>query len=414
MIPKEITARGSTKCRSCDSLRLNSILDMGLQPIPSEYGSTPDEVIESFPLHLKICKECSLGQLAEYVLPERIFHKNYPYLSSTSNTWLQHASDYTQKILSFLELKPDSWVLEIASNDGYLLKNFKERGIDVLGVEPAINVANIAKARGINTISKFFGSEVANEILEKKGFPDLIIANNVFAHTPDMQDFMRGLAILCGNNTTITIENPSFTTLLKEALFDTIYHEHYSYISAHTVKHIAERNDLQLVKIDTIATHGGSNRYYLRRESTAHRSVDDILKREIEDGLFCEATWISFQQKAQLTISNLKSWLLQKKVEKARVVAYGAAHKGNTFLNSAGIDSSLISYVLDASPEKLNKFLPGSRIPVLGPEELINIKPTDVLILPWNLKDEISQIIRKTSPNSRIWIAQPLIEEVTR
>jgi hypothetical protein len=402
-----LSERGTRVCRGCNAESLTSILDLGRQPLPAEYGTTSDQVLERFPLHLRICRNCGLGQLGEFVLPERIFHDTYPYLSSASSTWVNHASAYALAMTEALSIGKNSYVLELASNDGYLLSEFQKLGVRVLGVEPARNVAAVASRAGIPTIAKFFGVGVALEILKEYGRPQLIVANNVFAHIPDMQDFAEGIGLLAGETTIVTIENPSFALLLKNTLFDTIYHEHYSYLSAHSVQMAAARHGLRLFRVEQLSTHGGSNRYWLSRSMEVEGSVFDTLAFERATGLFDEASWLSFASRVAQSIEGLRQWLLERNRCGDVVVGYGAAHKGNTFLNSVGEASKVLRYVVDASPEKQGKFLPGSQVPVLSPAELNQADPTDVLILPWNIAQELAAIIRAAVPRARIWVAHP-------
>ncbi len=407
-----ITPRGTTECRICGPQDLISVLDLGEQPIPSEYGSTAEEVMDKFPLHMRICKRCGLGQLGEYVLPERIFHDAYPYISSASTTWVEHASRYASEMKNSLGLDSRSLVIELASNDGYLLSKFQKFGVPVLGVEPAENVASIARATGVPTISEFFGVEVAKMILAAHGHPRLIVANNVFAHIPNMHDFMAGIALLADENTTVTIENPSFALLLENTLFDTIYHEHYSYLTAHSVRMVAQAHGLELSHVDQLTTHGGSNRYWLSRSMPADESVIATLEAEKQAGLFDPIVWAAFSTRASEAIVGLREWLLECSLLGKVVVGYGAAHKGNTFLNAVGDSSRTLAYVVDASQEKQGKFLPGSQVPVLAPELLASADPSDVLILPWNIAFELAERIRLLTPNARIWIAQPSMRQL--
>jgi hypothetical protein len=407
-----ISSRGSSQCRCCTSDKLSDVLNLGLQPIPSEYGSTPEEVLESFPLHLRICQECGLGQLGEYVLPDRIFHKSYPYLSSASSTWVNHARQYATAMTEKLNLNHESLVIEIASNDGYLLSEFKKNGIPVIGVEPAENVASIAENSGIFTLTEFFGAQLAKDIISKFGHPRLVAANNVFAHIPDMLDFTEGLSVLADNNTIITIENPSFALLLKNNLFDTIYHEHYSYLSAHSVRVVAGKFGLNLFHIDKLQTHGGSNRYWLSKSMDSDESVETVLHEELSDGLFDPNQWASFAERSIKAIDDLRAWFNERKQNGDVVAAYGAAHKGNSFLNAVGDASKNLIYAVDASHEKQGKYLPGSQVPVIAPEQLNSGQPTDVLILPWNIASEIREQIRKFAPNARIWVAQPNLHQL--
>jgi hypothetical protein len=407
-----IAPRGSSECRVCGSHGLKSVLDLGAQPLPAEYGRTPEEVLEVFPLHMHICSQCGLGQLGEYVLPERIFHQDYPYLSSASSTWVKHAHSYAVTMQKNLTLGKDTLVIELASNDGYLLSAFQSFGIPVLGVEPADNVASIARNAGIPTLTKFFGARSAIEILASHGHPRLIVANNVFAHIPDMHDFTEGMAILANDKTIITIENPSFAVLFERTLFDTIYHEHYSYLTAHSVREVARAHDLDLVHVDQLPTHGGSNRYWLSRSSHIDESVSATLQAELNAGLFDPNAWEAFARRSNTAIGGLRKWFNDRRLAGDVVVGYGAAHKGNTFLNAVGESSKTLVYVVDASPEKQGKFLPGSQVPVLPPEQLASANPTDVLILPWNIASELSQRIRELAPNARIWVAQPHMQQI--
>jgi hypothetical protein len=409
---KPISSRGSSICRTCGSSRLRDALDLGSQPLPAEYGFTPEDVLETFPLHLRVCQDCGLGQLGEYVLPERIFHKNYPYLSSASSTWVAHARNYAVAMKDALGLNSKSLVVELASNDGYLLSEFQQFQIPVLGVEPAENVASIAAKAGVPTLIEFFGAKPAKKILAQYGHPRLIAANNVFAHVPDMHDFTKGMAILADDATIITIENPSFCVLLKNTLFDTIYHEHYSYLSAHAVRTIARAHRLDLVHVDQLPTHGGSNRYWLSRSLPVDDTVVATLQAEIEDGLFDGDQWDAFAERARTAIDGLRRWFHERKQAGDVVAGYGAAHKGNTFLNAVGEASKTLIYVVDASTEKQGKFLPGSQVPVLVPDQLVSGNPTDVLILPWNIASELSERIRTLAPKARIWVAQPELRQL--
>lgn len=407
-----ISLRGTSVCRGCSSDELVSLLDLGSQPLPSEYGSTAETVLDAFPLHMRICQRCGLGQVGEYVLPERIFHETYPYLSSASSTWIEHSRKYAHLMKESLALDSNSLVIELASNDGYLLSEFRKLGVPVLGVEPAINVATIAREAGVPTLTEFFGANIAEKILANYGYPRLIVANNVFAHVPDMHDFMEGMSILADDCTLITIENPSFAVLLQATLFDTIYHEHYSYLTAHSVKIVAQAHGLDLVHVDKLPTHGGSNRYWLSRSRAVDDTVSATLEAEIRLGLFDPKEWVAFANRAKAAIEGLRNWFLERKQAGDVVVGYGAAHKGNTFLNSVGEASKTLAYVVDASKEKQGKFLPGSQVPVFAPEHLALVKPTDVLILPWNIAPELAERVRSVTPEARIWVAQPSIQQL--
>ena len=409
---KPISKRGSLVCRGCDSENLVSILDLGEQPLPAEYGRHSDEVLDRFPLHLKVCRDCGLGQLGEYVLPDRIFHETYPYLSSASKYWVNHAKKFASEMVEKLSLNQDSLVIELGGNDGYLLSQFQNLGVSVLNVEPPENTAEIARKAGVPTISKFFGVDLAKEILAEYGHPELIVVNNVYAHIPDQQDFTKGMAILSDDSTIITIENPSFDILLNNAFFDTIYHEHYSYLTAHSVDVVSQKCGLRLFHIDRLPTHGGSNRYWLSKKDSPDDSVKKILEEEKLSGLFLDDKWEDFANRSRAAIEGLRNWFLERQRLGDVVVGYGAAHKGNTFLNAVGEESKILKYVVDASHEKHGKFLPGSQVPVLDPENLNSANPTDVLILPWNIANELSENIKKLAPDANIWVAQPSMKKL--
>lgn len=410
-----LTERGTTSCRGCGSTGLVSVLDLGCQPLANEMAESRETVLDEFPLHLRVCPECGLGQVGEHVMPERIFGQDYPYLSSSSSTWVQHARRFASAMSSTLELGASSLVMEIASNDGYLLRHFQARGTQVLGVEPAANIARIALEAGIPTVNRFFGAECAADLVEQHGHPALLVANNVLAHVPDLHDFLAGIRTMCAPETIVSVENPSFLRLMVEGQFDTIYHEHFSYLTAHSVAHAAEQHGLELVGVEELPTHGGSNRYLLRPASAASPSGSVEATRELERrvGLFDPNLWQSFAARSRTAIAGLREWLVDRERTRSRVVAYGAAAKGNTFLNAVGPVASTIAFAVDVSHEKQGRFLPGSRVPVLAPEALSDDCVDDVLILPWNLAHEIAQLIRTRAPRARLWVALPAMSELS-
>jgi hypothetical protein len=363
---------------------------------------------------LRVCEVCGLGQVGEYVTPGHIF-TNYPYLSSVSESWLQHAAEYAATLQRDLGLGGGDLVIEVASNDGYLLRRFQELGVGVLGVEPAENVAEIARGHGIRTINAFFGIHQARKILDARGFPRLVVANNVLAHVPDLDDFVGGLSVLCGSDTTITVENPSFITLLEDTQFDTIYHEHFSYLSAHAVQSLVRRHGLNLFRVEKLPTHGGSYRYWLRREGQVPNedSVDAMIEEELTRGLLKPSLWSDFANRSRSTIAGLREWFTERALRGDVVAAYGAAAKGNTLLNAAGTTSDEIVFVVDGSSEKQGKYLPGSRVPVVAPEELKRLKPSDVLVLPWNIAPEIVMRVAELAPDAHCWKAVPSMTRVS-
>jgi 2-polyprenyl-3-methyl-5-hydroxy-6-metoxy-1,4-benzoquinol methylase len=405
----ELTPRGVHTCRGCDSDRLESVLDLGVQPLANELLPAADTPDAMFPLHLRICPSCGLGQVGEFVRPERIFG-DYPYLSSVSSSWLEHAKSYAGAMDRELQLAASGGlVVEVASNDGYLLREFAALGVPVLGVEPAANVADIARSHGVPTITAFFGRDTARAVVEEHGHPRLVAANNVMAHVPDLDDFVGGLALLCDSDTVVTVENPSFVTMLHETQFDTIYHEHFCYLSAHAVSRVVARHGLELVAVDDLATHGGSYRYTIVRAGSrpSGPSVAAAIEHELGAGLLSPETWTAFAQRSHDTMAGLRGWLAERAADGGRVAGYGAAAKGNTLLNAAGVKATDIAAVADGSAEKQGRFLPGSRVPVVSPPALADTGATDVLILPWNIAPEIAPLVRALLPGATCWVAVP-------
>lgn len=402
------------QCRGCDANRLASVLDLGEQPIANQLSEDVSAPDPTFPLHLRVCEVCGLGQLGEFVPPERLFAGDYPYLSSVSQSWSAHARAYADQMIGMLGLGPDDLVVEVASNDGYLLQHFARRGIQVLGVEPAAGVASVARGVGVATLEAFFGTSVAERIVEERGHPRLVAANNVMAHVPDLRDFVGGLEALCGDDTLITVENPSFEQLLTSRFFDTIYHEHFSYLSAHSVARTVDPFGLELFRVDALPTHGGSNRYWLGRRgrNDVEPSVEAAVTAELRGGLLDPHAWDAFRADSLGAVAAFRTWLDRARAAGRRVAGYGAAAKGNTLLNAAGARAEDLVMVVDGSPLKQGKLLPGSKIPIRPPAEL----PPDVedlLVLPWNLADEIVGIIREQSPGTQCWTAIPEMRHVT-
>lgn len=410
-----VKGRGDDFCRGCQGKNLFSALDLGLLPIANELLLTKESQVEQFPLHLKVCSDCGLGQVADVVTPERIF-RDYRYLSSISSTFLEHAEIYVEERVNEGMFVPGDWVLEIASNDGYLLKNFLKLQIKCIGVEPADNVAAISRALGIETISEFFSSQLASKIFKKHGYPKLIIANNVMAHVPDLVDFMYGLALLCGPDTRISIENPSLSNILIEMQFDTIYHEHYSYLSTYTVAKLGKMHGLNLEHVECLAIHGGSNRYWLTKnadKNIAHSSVTSRIQSEIEMGLFDLNHWEAYSEKVADVLNGFLSWLRTTSIAGGRIYGYGAAAKASTLLNAAGVGPDLIRAISDASLEKQGRFMPVGGIAIVPPKSLIAAQPTDIIVFPWNIKNEIAKYLRDDlNTQTRIWCAVPHMHEL--
>lgn len=410
-----VEGRGDIFCRGCLSNNLFSALDLGYLPIANELLLSKDSTIEKFPLHLKVCAECGLGQVADVTTPERIF-RDYRYLSSTSTTFLKHAHDFVEQQVKRGYISTNDWVLEIASNDGYLLKNFLPYGIRVLGIEPAENVAQNSRNLGIETISEFFSSNLASQLLEERGYPKLIIANNVMAHVPDLIDFVKGLAILCGSETQISIENPSLANILLGLQFDTIYHEHYSYLSASTVSTISKVYSMQLFQVDELHIHGGTNRYWLQKLDSStdiDPSVERICQFESNNGLFSSEKWAYYSIRVSKVLSDFLEWLRDQRTKGNRVYGYGAAAKASTILNSIDLEEGMISAIFDLSLEKQNRFMPPHGISILSPQKLFSESPTDIILFPWNIKAEIATYLRTSlGEEIRLWCIIPEIQKV--
>lgn len=415
MAKEFVPGRGKEFCRGCNKSELFSALDLGGLPIANELWPTEDELKEVFPLHLRICTSCGLGQVEDVVTPSRLF-RDYRYLSSMSSVFVAHAKEYATEIAARLDFKPKDWVLEIGSNDGYLLKHFIKLGVDVLGIEPAENVAKIATQSGVPSVSEFFGVELASSLIEKRGFPRLVVANNVMAHVPDIQDFIGGLAKVAGPNTVISIENPSLMNFLEKNQFDTIYHEHYSYLTAHSVANIVKNFGLELFDVEKIPTHGGSNRYWLRSVSSTTPKSDAVklsIESEVSNGLFDRTAWDSFSEEVKMNLRDFRTWLIGAFNEDKKVVGYGAAAKASTLLNGAEVAKKWFVAIADASHEKQGRFMPAEGIPIISPQEMFELKPTDVIIFPWNIQDELIQLIKGGSQaDTRIWRVIPHLEQI--
>lgn len=349
-----------------------------------------------FPLRAYVCEACLLAQLGEFATPDAIFGDGeYTYFSSFSTTWLKHAKDYVDTITKRLGLTDQSFVVEIASNDGYLLQNFVERQIPCLGIEPAGNCAKAAEDKGVDSLVEFFGSRVAGQVAETRGQADLVLGNNVLAHTPELNDFVQGIARLLKPNGVVTMEFPHLLRLMQENQFDTIYHEHFSYFSWLSVERIFKHHGLTLFDVEQLGTHGGSLRIYGRHASHhgdgVEPAVQELRAEERAAGLDRMETYAEFDEQVRETKRKLLTFLIEAKRDGKKIAAYGAPGKGNTLLNYCGIGTDFIDFTVDRSPHKQGKLLPGSRIPVLAPEAIVARKPNYVLILPWNLTGEITE-----------------------
>ena len=399
-------------CRHCGTGLQYIFLDLGYAP-PSNAYLTKNDLNKPeiyYPLKVYVCDYCWLVQTEDYTEAEILFNSEYAYFSSTSVGWLEHAQRYTKKIIKELNLQSNNYVVEIASNDGYLLKNFLAAGIPCLGIEPTNSTAEAAEELGIPVERKFFGETLSQQLAHNGKKADLIIGNNVYAHVPNINDFTKGLKTLLKPGGTITLEFPHVMRILENSQFDTIYHEHFSYLSLYTVKRIFEKKDLRIFNIEEISTHGGSLRIYgchTNDSRKTEKSVDLILKEEKQQGLQKLDTYLNFQSRAEVIKDNLIRFLIKQKSLNKKVVAYGAAAKGNTLLNYAGIKKDFLPYVCDAAKAKQGKYLPGSHIPILPPENLFELNPDYVLILPWNIASEVIKKYTKSEKKTKFIIAVP-------
>lgn len=402
------------KCRFCKTKLRQEFIDLGCCPPSNAFLTYPElNTPELFyPLKLFVCHKCFLVQLDEYKASNEIFCENYLYFSSFSKSWLDHAKMFTDMITERLKLAPQSLVAEIASNDGYLLQYFQKKNIPCFGVEPSANVAKVAKDKGLTVFSAFFGLDVANKLVPETGKVDLLIANNVLAHVPDLVDFVKGIRELLKRDGVATLEFPHLMRLIAENQFDTIYHEHYSYFSFSTVVEIFKNLGLLVFDVEELPSHGGSLRIYVCHPASSmskiNPRVEALLIRERNAGGGTLNYYSGFQGKADRIKYDLLTFLIEQKCAGKRVVGYGAAAKGNTLINYAGIKTDLLPYVVDASPHKQGKFLPGSRIPVVSEDAIREVRPDYILILPWNIKDEIkSQLSYVYRWNAQFVVAIP-------
>jgi SAM-dependent methyltransferase len=383
-------------CRACGGRLTVTMADLGLQPASNAFLESPAafQHEKRYPLRAKVCETCKLVQVDYDVAPQELFG-NYVYFSSYSDDWLAHAKAYCEMARKRFALGPSSLVVELASNDGYLLKNFLSMGIPVLGIDPSDTVAAAAAKIHVPTLVEFFGEKIARDLARQGRQADLIIGNNVLAHVPQLNDFIAGMALLLRENGHITIEFPHLLELVRQVEFDTIYHEHFSYFSVYAIEQVFARHGLRLYDVERLPTHGGSLRIFAahaaRTDLKDSASLREVRARESAAGLQDLGTYAKFSKRVEECRDSLLAFLAAAKREGKRIAAYGAAAKGNTLLNFCGVTPQDIAFVADRNPHKQNKFLPGTHIPVVSPEELMQAKPDYVLILPWNLRDEIQQ-----------------------
>lgn len=407
------------QCRFCKTELSTVFIDLVNSPASNSFltGEQLNEPEVFYPLKVYTCPQCFLVQVDEYKKSDAIFNSDYVYFSSYSKSWLEHARQYTDQMTKRFGYNADSLVVELASNDGYLLQYFREKAIPVLGIEPTSNTAEVAIGKGINTVVDFFGVRLAKELVAKNIKADLLLGNNVLAHVPDILDFVGGMKILLKDTGVITMEFPHLMQLVDNNQFDTIYHEHFSYLSFYTVQQIFASQGLELFDVEEIPTHGGSLRIYGKHAADSSKPVAErvaaLLRKEKEKGLQGLDYYDNFQQKALKVKFDMLGFLIEQKRAGKKVAAYGAAAKGNTLLNYCGVKHDLIDFVVDANPHKQGKWLPASHIPVVAESHLKEQQPDFVIILPWNLKDEIMKQLAYISEwNGRFVIPIPELQIV--
>jgi SAM-dependent methyltransferase len=382
------------QCRFCSSQLKKIFVDLGTTPLSNSFlkSQNLDKPEKKFPLKVFVCEKCLLVQVPEFETPNEIF-SDYAYFSSYSKSWLKHAEKYADMIIKKNHLTKNSLVIEIASNDGYLLQFFKKREIQILGIEPAANVAKVAIDNGIKTLIEFFGEKLAKKISNENTKADLIIGNNVLAHVPNINDFIKGMSILLKSEGTINMEFPHLLQLIKNKQFDTIYHEHFSYFSLSVVKKIFEFHNLTIFDVEEISTHGGSLRIYVKHQKNNKIKIEDsvnhILNSEEKFGMSEINTYLEFSEKIKHLKKEIKKFFKETKVKKKKVICYGAAAKGNTLLNYCQIGKENIEFVVDNNQYKQGLYLPGSHLQIKDPNKILEVKPDFVFILPWNIKNEI-------------------------
>ncbi|CAB3931814.1 MULTISPECIES: class I SAM-dependent methyltransferase [Achromobacter] len=405
-------------CRHCDAVLRHAFLNLGFAPPSNAYLNAGDlnQPETYFPLSTRVCDQCWLVQTEDYAKADELFGPDYAYFSSTSSGWLAHAREYVQAMTQRFGLHKGSFVIEVASNDGYLLKNFVADGVPCLGIEPTASTAAVAESSGVPVLREFFGETLGRQLASEGRRADLIAGNNVYAHVPDINDFTRGLAAVLKPEGTITLEFPHLLRLIQNNQFDTIYHEHFSYLSIHAVQRIFETYGLRIYDIEELPTHGGSVRVYGCHAAAAleqRPDVERVLQMEIEGGMLDLATYQGFQARADRVKNDLLAFLIEQKRLNKTVAAYGAAAKGNTLLNYAGVKPDLLSFVCDAAPAKQGMYLPGSHIPILAPEALALRRPDYVLILPWNIAAEVKEQNRSLAEQgTKFVLAVPQLEIV--
>ena len=388
-------------CRACNSINLFTAIDLGLQPLAGGFIKTA-EAAPVYPNKMLVCKNCGLGQLSTDIEPSELY-KNYNWRTSTSASYLEYIFEFADRHI-IPSVKPGEWVLEIASNDGYLLKYLKHNGIDVLGVDPAQNISRYAICDGIPVLTEFFNAELAEDILKIKGSPKWIVANNVMAHTPDIQSFMAGISVLCDSDTVVTIENPTIMNILDHDHFDVIFHEHYSYLSAHAVAKLANRMGLSLFNVQSVPPQGGSNRYWIKKGGEPTDGVRVAIREELAYGLLDEQKWLETQKRITQKANSFSGKVEGIYQSGGVVCGIGASAKSTVVLNFANIQRHRITAIADDVREKQGHFVPGPIIPIVGVNEMLSFNPTDIIVFAWNIREELENKLRNLGYTGNVWV----------
>lgn len=402
-------------CRHCGTPLTHTFVDLGFAPPSNAYLTANDlnKPEKYYPLKVKVCDYCWLVQTEDYAQADELFSAEYAYFSSTSSSWLAHAKAYAEQMTQRLGLNSNSLVMEVASNDGYLLKNFVRANIPCLGIEPTASTAKAAEAIGIPVLREFFGEALGQQLAQRGEKADLIVGNNVFAHVPDINDFTKGLKAALKSSGTITLEFPHLMRLLDQGQFDTIYHEHFSYLSLYTVSRIFTVAGLRVWHVEEVPTHGGSLRIYGCHAEDTRSSTEApqvLLEKEAQQGMQTLLPYSKFQSRADKIKNEILEFLIKQKKAGKTIAAYGAAAKGNTLLNYAGVKPDILPFVCDAAVAKQDNFMPGSHIPIFNPQVIIEAQPDYVLVLPWNIADEVKRQLSQDLPNTQFVTAVPRLQ----
>jgi len=391
-------------CRGCNGTNLFDAIDLGKIPVAAGFAKEDLLTPELYETKMVVCESCGLGQTS-IDLDESSLFSYYNFRTSLSKSFLEHSKAYCNEVIEKYNITKDDWVLELASNDGYMLKYFKEKGIGILGVDPAENLAFYSAINGVPTIPQFFGSKLAQDILKEKGYPKLIIANNVMAHVPNIQDFMNGISILCSDETVVSVENPTIMNILEKDHFDTIFHEHYSYLSCNSVSRLANLFNLKLFDVEFLTTHGGSNRYWLSKNKEQKSIVNETILYEYQTGLMNKESWKISYDRIKSNVEKFYNKVVDLNNSGSIICGYTASAKSTVLLNFAQIKRGDIKAIADDAVEKQDHFLLGPSIPITSMEKMLLLNPTDIIVFSWNIYDEIkNKIVGAGHKNINVWV----------